>query len=192
MKPSASKSSTTSCSWWMLLVASLCFLLAATLGTACKTISIPPVKTYEQAKAEVEKRGPLVTKPIEQREDYKPGKSQVVQKDAPAPYKGIIIDETKATYYVAVKAERDRRLKELEAARKNAAIKEVIYESTISHLKAKALSQGTWWEQNKGLVGFGLGVTIGMAIVIGLVYGLTRGDGVNSTTPNAHVLVPVR
>jgi len=148
--------------------------------------------SYEAAKAEVTKRGPLVTKPIEQRENYLPGKSQVVDVGTPAPYKGIVIDQDKAAYYIAVKAERDRRLQELEAARTKAAIQQLIADSTIDHLKAKALSQNTWWEQNKGLVGFGIGTTVGMAIIVGLLYGLTRGNGVSTTTTNTHILVPVR
>jgi len=196
MRTSASKSSTicsrSRLSWALITGTFLCLMGALTFGSGCSTVRIPPVKTYEQAKAEVTKRGPLVTKPIEQREGYKPGKSQVVKKDDPAPYKGIVIDGDKAAYYIAVKAERDRRRKELEAARKKAAIQEVIRESTIDHLKAKALARGTWWEQNKGLVGFGLGVTVGMAIVVGLVYGLTRGDGVGSSSTNAHVVAPLR
>jgi hypothetical protein len=162
------------------------------MGSGCASVNIPPVKSYEAAKAEVEKRGPLVTKPIEERENYKPGKSQVIVKDAVAPHNGILMDKDKAAYYVAIKAERDRRAKELAAARKNAAIKQIIYESTIEHLKAKALAQSTWWEQNKGLVGFGIGVTVGMAIIVGLVYGLTRGDGLSNSSTNTHVLVPAR
>jgi len=192
MKSSGLKSSTSSCSWLILLAAAACLLLGLTMGTGCASASIPPVKSYEAAKAEVEKRGALVTKPIEERENYKPGKSQVITKDTPAPENGILINKDKAAYYIAVKSERDRRRKELEAARKNAAIKQIIYESTIEHLKAKALAQSTWWEQNKGLVGFGIGVTVGMAIIVGLVYGLTKGDGVNSSSTNAHVLVPSR
>ena len=188
MRSSGSKSSTSYSSWALLALAMVCLLSGLVFGTGCASASIPPVKTYEQAEAEVNKRGPLVTKPIEERENYKPGKSQVIKKDTPAPENGILIDQDKAAYYVAVKAERDRRLKELEAARKNAAIKQVIYESTIEHLKAKALAQSTWWEQNKGLVGFGIGVTVGMAIIVGLVYGLTRGDGLRSSSTNAHVL----
>ncbi len=192
MKLSSSKSSTSFCSW-LIILAATALLLGLTVGTtSCASVRIPPVKSYEAAKAEVEKRGPLVTKPIEERENYKPGTSQVIVKDVKAPISGLLINKDKAAYYVAVKAERDRRRKELKAARKNAAIKLLIYESTIEHLKAKALAQSTWWEQNKGLAGFGIGVTVGMAIIVGLVYGLTRGDGLSSSSVNAHVLAPSR
>jgi len=184
------KNLTISSSGFALLLAAISLAVAFTLGVGCASVKIPPVKTFEAAKAEVEKRGPQITKPIEERENYKPGKSQVIKKEVPAPHKGILIDGDKAAYYVAVKAERDRRRKELEAARKNAAIKQVIYESTIEHLKAKALARGTWWEQNKGLVGFGIGVTVGMAIIVGLVYGLTRGDGLSNSSTNVHILAP--
>lgn len=191
MKINVSKNSTVSCSDLTLTVAGVALLIAFLVGTGCASVKIPPVKTYEAAKAEVDKRGPLVTKSIENRENYKPGKKQVLKKDIPAPHSGILIDGDKAAYYIAIKAERDRRRKELEAARKNAAIKQIIYESTIDYLKAKALARGTWWEQNKGLAGFSIGIIVGMAIVTGLVYGLTRGNGVSVTT-NAYVVAPVR
>lgn len=192
MKSSNSKSSTSSCSWVLVFLGAGCLLMAIALGTGCGTVSVPPVKTYKQAQAEVEKRGPLVTKPIEERENYKPGTSKPIAKDTPAPRNGIIIDKDKAAYYIAIKAERDRRLKELAAARKKAAIQEVIRQSTIHHLEAKLRARATWWEQNKGLVGFGIGVTVGMAIIVGLVYGLTRGDGLSNSSTNTHVLVPTR
>jgi len=194
MRTNVLKNSTTYYNNYMVLAAAIVSLLMAVLlgTTGCATVTVPPVTSYEAAKAEVDKRGPLVTKPIEERENYKPGSSQVVKKDAPAPYKGILIDEDKAAYYVAIKAERDRRREELEAARKKAAIQQIIADSTIEHLSAKALARGTWWEQNKGLVGFGIGIVVGMAIVTGLVYGLTRGDGVGTSSTNTHILVPVR
>jgi len=191
MRTSALKNSTTFYEGLLLFVAAVAIVAAFIVSAGCASIKIPPVRTYESAEAEVNKRGPLVTKPIEERENYKPGTSQVIKKDAPAPHKGILLDEDKATYYVAIKAERDRRLKELEAARKKAAIQQIIADSTISHLSAKALARGTWWEQNKGLVGFGIGVVVGMAIVTGLVYGLTKGSGVSSSSTNAHILLPV-
>ncbi len=191
MRTNVLKNLTISSSGLAILLAAVALAIAFTLGAGCASVKIPPVKTYEAAKAEVAKRGPLVTKPIEQRENYKPGKSQTIKKDVPAPYKGIVMNADKATYYIAIKAERDRRLKELEAARTKAAIQEVIRESTITHLQAKALAGNTWWEQNKGLAGFGIGVVVGMAIVTGLVYGLTRGNGVNSSSTNTYILAPV-
>jgi hypothetical protein len=85
----------------------------------------------------------------------------------------------------AIKAERDRRRKELEIERKKALIQKRIYESTIDHLKGKLDQRSSWWEQNKGLLGFAIGTTVGMAIVVGIVYALTGGK--SPVTTNTHI-----
>jgi len=181
------KSSTSSCEWILIAIAMLLLAVGSALGSGCAATKVPPIKTYKQAKAEVAKLGPLVDDTLEKRLGYKTGKSVTVPKDTKAPFNGNLMDEDKTRYYIALKAERNRRRAELQAAREKAEIQRRIYESTINHLKAKAESRNTWWSQNKGLVGFAIGVTIGMAIVTGLTYALTKGQGA-STTTNAHII----
>ncbi len=178
-------------SYLLALAATLTvFSVAATSG-GCGAGKIPPVKTYAEAKKEVKAKGPLVSPPIEEREGYEDGTSVVIKKGDQAPFKGIVVDAKKAARLAAIKAERDRRRRELQASREKAEIQRRIYESTILHLKAKVDSRNTWWERNKGLMGLTFGVTIGMAIVLGLVYGLTKGQGVTITTnPHALALPP--
>jgi hypothetical protein len=178
---------------WPLLSATACFVTIFLLGgVGCKTASIPPIKTYEKAQKEVDAMGPLVSAPIEKREGYKEGTSSVIKKDVVAPHSGILIDGDKAAYYVAVKAERDRRRKELEAARKNLEIQRIIHKSTLEHVEAKQKAHNTWWERNKGLMGFAIGTTVGMAIVVGVMYALTKGSGMGTTSSSVHVMQPVK
>jgi len=190
--------SSTSCSnpvspgftYLLAVAAALTLLSASTTLGGCGAGKIPPVKTYKQAAKEVKAKGSLVSPPIEEREGYEAGISVVITKDATATFKGILIDEKKAARLAAIKAERDRRRKELQASREKAEIQKKVHDSVVAHLQAKIDSRNTWWEQNKGLVGLSFGVTIGMAIVLGLVYGLTKGQGLSTTTTNAHVLPP--
>jgi len=191
MKRSSWKSSTSFCettsSWVVLLGAFVLILLSLSIGTGCAATALPPVKTYEQAKKEVEARGPLVSKPIEEREGYSEGTSKVVKQGDPAPHAGMVIDADKARYYIAIKAERDRRRKELEAARVNLEIQKLIHQSALEHIDAKIKANNTWWERNKGLMGLAFGTVIGVGLVVGVLYAVTKGKGA-STTTNTHLL----
>lgn len=170
---------------------SLAILLAISVLAGCASVKIPPVKTYDQAKKEVEAMPPLVSPKVEKREGYKDGNSQAVVKGTVAPYSGLLLDEKRAKRLLAISAERNRRYTELEAARKKHAIQKLIYESALAHLRAKAAARSTWWEENKGLAGLAIGGTIGMAVIVGLVYALTGGNGINSSSVNTHLLLPV-
>lgn len=172
----------------LLIIAAALLISALAFGVGgCATTKIPPVKTYEQAKKDVDARGSLVSDPIEAREGYKKGTSTTIVKGAAAPYNGIIMDANKIEYYIAIKAERDRRRKELQAARKNAAIQRVIHQSALEHINAKVKAKSTWWESNKGLMGFAFGTAIGIGLVVGVLYAVTSGKGTTTTT-NSHIL----
>jgi hypothetical protein len=160
-----------------------CFLLAGCAST------LPKPKTYEEAAREVDARGPLVSLPVEQREGYEEGKSESIQKDQTANYSGILMDEKKVSKLVAIKAERDRRRTELEAISRKSEIQKLLYESTIDYQKAQLDARATWWERNKLWVGFTLGTVLGMVIVTGLTYGLTRGNGL-ATGSTAQPMTP--
>lgn len=174
----------------LLLVVIVLLIGSFAAGCAGK---FPPVKTYDQAAKEVDAKGPLVTPPIEEREGYKPGKSEVITSGTAAPSNGILIDRDRAAYLAAIKGERDRRRKELAVERRKAAIERLIYESTIANLQARAKEQNNWWHSNKAIIGLVTGATIMGGLIIGLVYGLTKGNGI-STSTNTMILqrIPAR
>jgi len=190
MRISGLKNSTSFFDAWLMLAAVGLVVTVLFGAGGCKTAGIPPIVTYEKASKDVDARGPLVSEPIEKREGFKEGTSVVVKKDDPTPHKGILIDADKAAYYVAVKAERDRRRKELQAARKNLEVQKIIHKSTLEHIEAKQRAHNTWWERNKGLMGLAFGTTLGIALTVGILYAVTKGSGAN-TSSNAHILPPV-
>jgi len=173
---------------FVLIIIGLFITGISLLFSGC--LKIPSIKTYEQAKKEVEAKGSQVTPPIEIRESYKPGQSKVIPKDSTAPYNGILIDKDRATYLAAIKAERDRRRSELETTLKKAAIDKLIYDSTLENIKARA-NYMKWWHDNKGWIGFVLGGTLIGGLVVGIVYALTNGKGVNAST-NTMVLQSIK
>lgn len=192
MKSDVWKSSTSCCdreSWWLWLAVLAGLLLVLSFLVGCATTSLPKLKTYEEAAREVDARGSLVSPPVEQREGYEEGKSETIQKDQPASYSGILMDEKKASKLIAIRAERDRRRVELEAISRKAEIQKLVYESAIDHLKARLDAKASWWDRNKLFVGFSLGAVLGMVIVTGLTYGLSRGRGL-STGSTAQSLIP--
>jgi hypothetical protein len=163
-------------------------ILASVGANGCASANLPPVKTYDQAAKEVTAKGPLVSAPIEEREGFKEGTSKVVKKDETVPSNGILIDKDKAAYYVAIKAERDRRRKELEAARKNLEVQKIIHVSALDHIAAKVKANNTWWERNKGLMGLAFGAVLGIGLTVGILYAVTKGQGTSTSSTNTHVL----
>lgn len=176
---------------------SLLMLLAPLVS--CTAGKIPPVVTYAQAAKEIEGKELLPTK-IEDSKEFKPGTSESLptgttiviktkdgqEKTVVTTSKGFYIDWDRAEYYAALKARRDRLRSDLETSLKKQHIDRRILESTVDHVAAKAEANNNWFERNKGLVGFSIGTAVGMAIVVGLVYALTKGSGTVST--NAHVV----
>jgi hypothetical protein len=174
-----------------MLILQACFVvILAVIAFGCATSKLPAVLTYAEAKKRVDAQGSLITPPVEKRKGLKPGTAKKLEKATPAPYKGLLLDRDAAAYYPAVEAERNRRRTELEAERKKSAIQKLIYESTIDHLRALAKKQSTWWERNRGLVGFSIGVAIGMGIVVGLLYAITKGQGMNTGSSSSAIMLP--
>lgn len=173
------------------------------LLSSCATTKLPQVVTFDQATKEVEAKSWVPTK-IEDEPDFKAGTSEVVKKGTVIVTKTtvknpdgtetvqesrktldgarILIDKDRSLYYAALKARRDRLRASLQTAEKQRYIDNRILESTIENLKARAKQQSTWWEKNKGLVGLAFGSLVGMAITVGLVYALNKGQGVNTTS----------
>lgn len=165
---------------------SCCSLLALLLLSSCaastKKVEIP---SYGEAKKRVLAGGPLVEEPIEKRMNIQGGKQQAIKKDDKAPYTGILINNPKAEELIAIKAERAKLRKLLESSRLQLGTMKIIYEATMGRLKQEV--KRTWWEKNRGIVGLVIGIVVGVGTTIGLVYALTRGNAI-STTTNSRLL----
>lgn len=167
---------------WIGVVAAVLFFLSGGCGQSLKT----QIPTYDAAKTQVLKDGPLIDPAVEQREKLKPGTARAIKKGEPAPQDGILIDSDKAVLYKAIQAERDRRRTELEAERLRQRTQGVIYKAAVKRLEEE--TKRSWWDRHKGGVLFAVGATVGMAIVLGVLYAVTRGQGAATSSTNAHVV----
>lgn len=185
----------------LLICCSALLFLGACSSSTSKGTKIP---TYEEAKKEVLSRGPLVKPKVETQLPWLKGgqargvfKGETVQtidpadktKKVPVKWGAIVIDEKKAAELKAIKDQRDLLLKKLEAAKLQRDANTIIYKAALE--KVKVAAKRTWWEKNGPAVGLVVGGTLGAALIVGIVYALTRGNGVTVNT-NAHVLSGVR
>lgn len=150
-------------------------LLLSLVLSGCPKHNLVKIPTYSEAKTQAEKGGPFVQEPIEKRESLPEGQAKALKKGEASPFIGNVIDNDKARYYIAIKAERRRLRKELGAARLKAAATKIITDALVERLKQEATR--SWWEQNKGTVLLVTGIVIGTGFAIGLTYALTRGQG---------------
>ena len=171
-----------------VLLGSLLVVALAVALTSCARPEPTRVPTYEQAKSQALAEGPLGRPSVEEREKLKCGDKAVALKKGPdVPHAGILITGDKAACFAAIRAERDRLRTEAEGRELQLRTNRIIRDAGIKALAEKA--QRTWWERNGGAVLFATGATIGAAIITGLVFALTRGNGVS---PQMHVLPEVR
>ncbi len=170
-----------------LLVGLLAFAALLAL-TSCTKQEPTKVPTYEQARSQALKEGPLVQAPVEDRRKLKCDQKGVAVKKGPGvPFTGVLIPPAKAACLKAQVAERDRLRREAAARELQLRTGRIIREAGIKALAEK--TQRTWWERNQGTVLYSLGVATGVAILLGLVYGLTGGKGVST---QAHILPKAR
>jgi hypothetical protein len=189
---------------WEILVNVLSFVLAVflvTVLTCCasskKEVKIP---TYEEAKKQVLAEGNLVDPPVEKKYKFLQGgkaagvksgtKVTVINPDNTTKdidWGAVILNEKKAAELRAIKVQRDRALKDLKAERLRRRTKEIIYKASLEAMRLAA--KRTWWERNHGIVYFIVGGALGAGIITGIVYALTKGNGVTVNT-NAHLLLP--
>lgn len=167
---------------FIIVIVGLLILAMALPSAGCATTKKVNIPTYGEAKAKAEKGGPFVQDPIEKREGLPEGKVKAVKKGEVSPFTGNLIDNDKARYYIAIKAERKRLRKELGAARLKAAATKIITDALVERLKQEAIR--SWWEKNKGTVALVTGIIIGTAFSVGLTYALTRGKGAATTNFN--------
>jgi hypothetical protein len=171
--------------YWKVLIGLIivCFALAfAQTGcTPKKSVTVP---SYAQARAQVLKDGPLIDKPVEERHGFKKGQSTPIRKDEAAPYSGVLLDEKQAARVAAIMKERDRWRKTVKAERLQQRTKDIIHDKALQALQEQA--KRTWWERHKGEILLGVGGALGIGLVLGVLYALTKGDGV---TTSSHILV---
>lgn len=180
-----------------------CSLLLCISLFACSQTKGTGVLTYEKAKKDVLARGPLVDPPVEKK--YKfiqgghkaavPNKTVIEVWDPAKPtvkikveWAAAVVDEKKIAEMHAIKIQRNQLLKKLQAVILEKETQKLIY---LSSLKAAAkAAERTWWEKYRGVMGLAVGGVIVGGLIVGLVYALTRGNGLTVNT-NAYVL-PVR
>jgi len=150
----------------LALLLSACLLTASCRATTQQSAQIK-LPTYKPA--------PLKP-PVEERKDTtlpaKTGAPKALAKDQAAPFNGILIDGHLAAKYKLQKAERDtlRRIIAIDRAAFSQAHK--LQEQAFNDLVKKA--QRSWWDRNKGVLGFWGGVVVGMGLAILSVYAGTR------------------
>lgn len=157
-------------------------LLLSLIFSGCTKRNLVKIPTYGEAKAKAEKGGPFVQDPIEKREGLPEGKAKAIKQGEPSLFTGNVIDNDKARYFIAIKAERKRLRKELSASRLKAAATKIITDALVERLKQEATR--SWWERNKGTVALVTGIVIGTGFAVGLTYALTRGQGAATTNFN--------
>lgn len=165
------------------------FLLALVLALAsCAQPQKTQVPTYEQAKAQALKEGPLVEPPVEQREKLKCEDKPVAVKKGPGvPFNGVLFTNDRTACLRAITAERDKMRTTAEAKELQMRIRRIVADAATKRLAEEV--KRSWWERNQGAVLFSLGATIGAGVVIGLVYAITGGKAVGT---QVHVLPPLQ
>lgn len=162
-----------------------CFSL---LLVGCAKPKKTKLPTYEEARQQALKEAPYTLKPIELRSslkcDEKP--TPVHQQDIlNLPYSGLLFTEKRAECLRAQIAERDRLRAELEAERLRARTKEIINDAAYKRLAEETKS--SWWDKNGGNILFASGAAVGMAIVLGVMYAITGGKSLNTSTTTSNL-----
>ncbi|NIT77385.1 MAG: hypothetical protein GWO44_10975 [Thermoplasmata archaeon] len=159
----------------LALTLSLCMVTAGCASTKATKITLP---TYKPAK---------LKPPIEDRTKLPPKKGaptvvtacsakkgEVAPADCQVPFNGILVDQNYAARAKLYKAERDKLRSIVETDRSAFASTHKVHEEAINDLAKRA--QRSWWENNKGTVGFWGGMVIGMGLAILAVYGVSKAE----------------
>jgi len=155
-----------------------CFMILA--GCASSQTSKITLPTYKPAK---------LKPPIEDRKETKlPPKvgaptvvmacsakrGEAAPEDCKVPFNGILVDPNYAARAKLYKAERDKLRSIVQTDRNAFAATHTVHEEAINDLAKRA--QRSWWENNKGTVGFWGGMVVGMALAILSVYGVSKAE----------------
>jgi hypothetical protein len=165
----------------LALMMALSLMVAGCASTKLDRIVLPTYKPT-QLKA-----------PIEERPDVKlpskvgaptaimactVAKGQVAAEICQVPFNGILIDQHLAAKYKLQVAERDTLRTIVETDRAAFASTHQIHEAAINDMAQRA--QRSWWENNKGTVGFWGGMIVGMGLAVIAVFGVTKAESAGS------------
>lgn len=105
-------------------------------------------------------------------------KGQVAAETCKVPFNGILIDQHSAAKYKLQATERDTLRNIVQADRTAFAATTTVHEEAVNDLAKRA--ERSWWENNKGTVGFWGGLVVGMGLAIVAVFGVTKAESAGS------------
>jgi hypothetical protein len=112
--------------------------------------------------------------PVEDRPDTilppKVGAPKDVKQGEVAPFNGVLIDGYLAAKYKLVMAERDRLRSQVEIDRKAYDKTHAITNGAFQDMAQRA--ERSWWESNKGTLGFGVGTAVGLGLAVLTVFAI--------------------
>ena len=141
--------------------------------------TLPKIPTYAEAEAQAQKDLKLHVPAETTLFDGglgDAGKDIALPKGTPAPFAGALVGEKRYIIYKAVQIDRALLIKKYHAEALAARAKEIILAATTKGLKDAA--QRNWYERNSLWIGIIAGAFLGTALTVGLVYGLTGGEGI--------------
>lgn len=115
--------------------------------------------------------------PIEEREKSalpppSGNKPVALAKDGTAPFAGILMDPYLAAKYKLIKAGRDRLRSTITTDRKAFSKSHAVTNQAFQEMAERA--KRSWWENNKGTIGFWGGMIVGMGLAILAVFGVDK------------------
>jgi hypothetical protein len=105
-------------------------------------------------------------------------KGATADKPCKVPFSGILVDQNYAARAKLYKAERDKLRSILQTDRTAFSSTHKLHEAAVNDLAKRA--QRSWWENNKGTVGFWGGLVVGMGLAVLTVFGISKAESAGS------------
>jgi hypothetical protein len=105
-------------------------------------------------------------------------KGATAEKPCKVPFNGILVDQNYAARAKLYKAERDKLRSIIQTDRTAFASTHKVHEEAINDFAKRA--QRSWWENNKGTVGFWGGLVVGMGLAVLTVFGISKAESAGS------------
>jgi hypothetical protein len=145
----------------------------------CGAPAAPKIPTYQEAEAQAQKDLPRHVPAETTLFDGGLGDAGLdilLPKGTAAPFSGALVGSKRYAIYKVVQIDRTLLIKKYHAEALAARTKEIILSATALALKETA--KRDWLERNALWIGIVTGVVLGTALTVGLVYGLTGGEGI--------------